>query len=86
MPRLYSVNSFTWVAKRLATYTNEVGDLVTLKKCFKSALDELNIMPMKVMVFNGGRRRAISSPNSRMSNGAANIERPMSTPPSTSGW
>ncbi|MNW21085.1 hypothetical protein D3C71_2217990 [compost metagenome] len=51
----------------MATYTNEVSERVTLKKCLRSAFDELNIIPMKVMVFSGGRKRAMSGPRLRMS-------------------
>ena len=67
VPRRYRASSFRWVSRRLATYTNEVNERVTLKKCLRSAFDELNIMPMKVMVFSGGRRRAMSGPRPRMS-------------------
>ena len=63
----------------------EVIELVTRKKCFSSSLDELNIIPMKVIVSSGGRSRFISSPSARASKGAAVTERPNVAPPSTLG-
>jgi hypothetical protein len=45
----------------------DASELVTRKKCFSSSLDELNIIPMKVMVSSGGRSRQISSPSARAS-------------------
>ena len=79
-----------WFTSRLATYTAEVNERVNSKKCFRSALDELNIMPMKVMVLSGGLSRAMLEPSWRMSYGAAKMERPLPAPPCTppgeSGW
>jgi hypothetical protein len=59
---------------------------VAWKKCFRSAFDELNIIPMKVIVASGGRSRARSGPRAEASKGAASTERPTSTPPGAVGW